>query len=90
MQLTDFWGVYHENTHLCSEGAVDVLHTTYQFVAGVSLLLSVCELPKKVLCRNLNLNFFYSLYWFYKLGWLQLLSEQVDMYAMNKILIRQY
>lgn len=50
------------NTYLCSEGAVDGLHTTYQFEVDVSLLLSEYEFPKKVLYRNLNLNFFYNLY----------------------------
>lgn len=85
--LNDFLRIYHHNTHLCSAGAEDVLRTTYRFGVGVSLLLSGCEFPKKGLCRNLNLSLFYSLYWFYKLGWLQLLSAQVDMYATNKILV---
>lgn len=87
--INGFLRVYY-NTHLCSEGAVDVPHTTYQSEEGVLLLLSEYVLPKKVLCRNLNLSLFYSLYWFYKLGWLQLLSVQVDMYATNKILISQH
>lgn len=82
--------VYHNKTHLCSEGAADVLHITYQFEVGVSLLLSAYEFPKKVLYRNLNLSFSYSLYWFYKLGWLQLLSGQVDMYARDRTSISPY
>lgn len=88
--LNDFLRVFYSDTHLCSGDAVDVQHTTYQSEADASLLLSEYEFPKMVLYSNLNLSSFYSLYWFYKLGWLQLLSGQVDMYAINKILISQY
>lgn len=83
----DFLRVYSNDTHLCNEDAVGVLHTAYQFEVDASPLLIECEFPKMVLYRNLNLSWFCNLYCFYKLGQLQLLSGQVDMYAKNTILI---